>query len=230
VNEADVGILAPSIPAPLSRDLLAIERGSLVTDDIRVLSVFRLDAYGRKGGRELVAAIAALRSEGYSVTLTLAGRDAPNEYLNRDLERFRDWLSVIRSPSVAALVKCYANATLFALATRQQGCLDRGGEGFGIVLAEAALASLPVLAPACGGSRDAFIEGVTGVSPSDQSLDALTDVLRWMLDHPQETRTMGANGRRWAQRAFDPCAYPARVADVVWGQGVHRQWLGLQFT
>jgi glycosyltransferase involved in cell wall biosynthesis len=230
VDDRDVGILAPSVPAPLVRDLLAIDRGCRPVQDVRMLSVFRLGDYVLKGGPELVGAVAWLRSEGYSVTLTFAGRDAPNELLDRDLERYGEWLTVVRSPSEATLVDHYANATLFALATRQQGRPRPFGEGFGIVLAEAALAGLPVLGPASGGSRDAFIEGVTGVSPRDQSLGSLIDIIRWMLDHPQEALVMGTNGRRWARRAFDPGAYPARVADVVWGQGTYLRWLGLQFA
>jgi phosphatidyl-myo-inositol dimannoside synthase len=229
VGDGDVAILVPSIPATLVRDLLAIDRAPPPTQEQRVLSVLRLGAYARKGGRELVGALARLRSEGYSVTLTLAGRDAPSELLDRDLEDHGEWLKVVRSPSAAALVGCYAKATLFALATRQQGRPRPAGEGFGIVLAEAALAGLPVLGPAYGGSRDAFIEGVTGASPRDQSLDSLTDILRWMFDNPNEVETMGANGRRWARRAFDPDSYPARVADVVWGQGTYVRWLGVEF-
>jgi phosphatidyl-myo-inositol dimannoside synthase len=224
MGDKDLRVLTPSVSASLARNLLAIEGDSRPAQGAHVLSVFRLGDYAGKGGSELVRAVAALRSEGYSVTLTLAGRDAPNELLDRDLERFRDWMTVVRSPSMATLIGCYTEASLFALATREHG------EGFGIVLAEAALAALPVLGPACGGSRDAFIEGVTGVSPRDHSIGSLTDLLRWMLDHPQEVRTMGVNGRTWARQAFDPACYPARVANVLWGKGAYPYWLDLQFA
>ena len=163
-------ILAPNVQTELFSRLLGIERVSpLAGHELRVLSVFRLQDYAGKGGRQLVGALADLRASGHPIALTVAGRDAPSELLDADLARHGRWLTAVRSPSTADLVACYEDADLFVLATRQQRRPFPAGEGFGIVLAEAALAGLPVIGPASGGSHDAFIEGVTGVSPGDDS-------------------------------------------------------------
>ena len=70
------------------------------------------------------------------------------------------------------LVDLYGGADIFVLASRQHRRPGPAGEGFGIVLAEAALAGLPVMAPANDGSRDAFVPGLTGMRPVDQSVEA----------------------------------------------------------
>ena len=228
--DAHCGVLAPGIPASIFGDLVSIDRSTLNTDPLKVLSVFRLEDYGQKGGPELVRATAQLRADGHAIRLTIAGRDGTSELLERDLNRYGDLLTVIRSPSSESLLSCYADANVFALATRQQGPPQPYGEGFGIVLAEAALAGLPVVAPASGGSHDAFLEGVTGVSPRDQSIKSLTDVMSWLASHPMEALIMGTNGREWARQVFRPASYSDQVADIVWGQGSYLRWKGLRLV
>jgi glycosyltransferase involved in cell wall biosynthesis len=104
------------------------------------------------------------------------------------------------------------------------------GEGFGIVLTEAALAGLTVVAPANDGSRDAILPGITGLRPADQSMDALATTLRWIANHRTESELIGRNARVWANRAFDPNAYPPKVSSLLWGRGINDDWLGLMLN
>jgi glycosyltransferase involved in cell wall biosynthesis len=86
------------------------------------------------------------------------------------------------------------------------------GEGFGLVLLEAQAAGTPVIAPAYGGSREAYIEGVTGVAPSDESAEALTRILRDLLKDPARLGSMGEHAAQWAQQAFAPENYAPLTA------------------
>ena len=74
-----------------------------------------------------------------------------------------------------------AAADLFILATRTRRGRRACGEGFGLVLLEAQAAGTPVVGPAYGGSRDAYMESVTGVAPVGESAEALAVVLGDLL-------------------------------------------------
>jgi glycosyltransferase involved in cell wall biosynthesis len=220
-------LLPPLVAGDLFERLLAIPRPTADHPTLRVLSVFRLDDYENKGGPELVGAVTQLRSEGHDITLTIAGIAGREALLNAP--PCDDWLRVVPSPSSEQLVTLYTEADVFVLATRQHRSPHPAGEGFGIVLAEAALAGLPVVAPANDGSSDAFLPGITGLRPSDQSALTLGIALRWVAEHRVEARLMGRNGRAWARRAFDPSVYRDRVASVFLERGTPHQWLGLAF-
>ncbi len=118
----------------------------------------------------------ALRKLGHPVSLTIAGTDGPSQRLDADIQCHGEWIERVRSPTRKELVDLYGGADVFVLASRQHRRPGPAGEGFGIVLAEAALAGLPVIAPANDGSRDAFVPGLTGMRPVDQSVDGLTDI------------------------------------------------------
>jgi glycosyltransferase involved in cell wall biosynthesis len=97
------------------------------------------------------------------------------------------------------------------LATRTRAGRDAVGEGFGLVLAEAQVAGTPVIAPAYGGSRDAYLDGVTGVAPAGESAGDLAEVLRQLLRHPGLLAEMGKRAAEWARECFAPDAYALRA-------------------
>lgn len=182
-----------------------------------LLSVFRLEDSVRKGSLVITQAAESLRTSWPALTVTLAGLGPAPEQLKR-LQVGRPWLKVIESPTEEALADLYRTASLFVLATRTS--IERRhafGEGFGIVLIEAQLAGLPVVAPASGGSNDAFIEGSTGRRVSDESPEALAQVIEEMLIDSVTLDTFGTNASRWASSAFDPEIYGRTVERVVFG-------------
>jgi phosphatidylinositol alpha-1,6-mannosyltransferase len=78
------------------------------------------------------------------------------------------------------------------------------GEGFGLVLLEAQAAGTPVIAPAYGGSHEAYIEGVTGVAQVDESAEALTTTLHDLLKDPARLAWMGRHAAQWTRQAVTP--------------------------
>jgi glycosyltransferase involved in cell wall biosynthesis len=84
-----------------------------------------------------------------------------------------------------------AAADLFVLATQTRSGRRAVGEGFGLVLLEAQAAGTPVIAPAYGGSREAYIEGVTGVAPLDESAEALLRSLQDLLETSRPVDSAG---------------------------------------
>jgi glycosyltransferase involved in cell wall biosynthesis len=84
------------------------------------------------------------------------------------------------------------------------------GESFGLVIAEAMAAGLPVVTHPCEGLKDnAQLElvehGITGLVA--QSAEEYAFAVAWLFEHPEEARRMGRAGREKARRLY--------AADVV---------------
>jgi glycosyltransferase involved in cell wall biosynthesis len=216
VRSGEVRVLPPGIPADRYERLVRL-RSTDSTRTLRLLSVFVLRQFSNKGGPSLVEACETLRSQGTEVHLTIAGRGPVPDALATAAQA-RGWMRVIESPSDDALDSLYLQADVFVLASRTRVTRgEQSGEGFGIVLAEAALAGLPVVAPAFGGSSEAYLDGITGLHPRDETPTALAATLRWIRDHPAESARMGANGRVWAAARFSPDSYRAAVCSLFLG-------------
>jgi phosphatidylinositol alpha-1,6-mannosyltransferase len=174
----------------------------------RIVTAFRLAQWRTKGLRQLVEAVAALGR--LDICLTICGSgNAPDDLLRMVSEY--SWCILRPGLSDDDLALELAAADLFVLATQTRRGHSAVGEGFGLVLLEAQVAGTPVIAPVYGGSRDAYIEGVTGVAPSDESVEALTRTLHDLLKDPARLARMGRHAAQWSRQAFSPEQY-ARLA------------------
>lgn len=215
-------LLPPSLTPERYRAFRAVggERTGPPSSPFRILSVFRMSAATGKGASVLLQAGDILRSKRNDFTLTLAGLGEPDEGVARSAGERADWADVVVSPSLDALAKLYAESDLFVLATRTRaGRGHPSGEGFGIVLVEAQLAGLAVVPPASGGSADAFLPGVTGVRPADESAEALATTIESLLGDPTTLATLGRNGHEWAAERFSPERYRTEVATALFADG-----------
>jgi phosphatidylinositol alpha-1,6-mannosyltransferase len=175
---------------------------------IGLVSTFRLSDWQDKGLPQLVAAVTALgRPE---IRLTICGSGDPPSGLLRLVSEHR-WCTLRSGLSDLDLATELATADLFVLATQTRSGRRAVGEGFGLVLLEAQAAGTPVVGPAYGGSHEAYVEGVTGVAPSDESAEALTTTLHDLLEDRARLAWMGGCAAQWARQAFDPQRY-AQVA------------------
>ena len=176
---------------------------------IRLATAFRLSDWRTKGLPQLVEAVTALGRP--DVHLTICGSGNPPADLLRLISKHP--CCVLR-PGLSDddLARELAAADLFVLATQTKSGRGAVGEGFGLVLLEAQAAGTPVIAPAYGGSHEAYIEGVTGVATSDESAEALTRTLHDLLKDPARLRSMGEQAAQWAQQAFAPENYARLTA------------------
>jgi glycosyltransferase involved in cell wall biosynthesis len=173
---------------------------------VRLMTSFRLSGWREKG---LPALVEAIRLTGRTdIQLTVCGSGAPEPELN-ELITATPFCSLRSNLPDADLAAEFAAADLFVLATRLQNAPIAAGEGFGLVLLEAQVAGTPVVAPAYGGSSDAFRAGVTGASPADQSPQALARVLGEILSDPQRIGEMGIAAAAWSREQFHPARYAA---------------------
>jgi phosphatidylinositol alpha-1,6-mannosyltransferase len=172
----------------------------------RIVTAFRLADWRDKGLPELITALAALGRP--DVQLAICGSGSPPPDLMR-LIRAYPWCTVWAGLADRELASQLAAADLFVLATRTRPGRRACGEGFGLVLLEAQLAGTPVVAPAHGGAPDAYLDGITGTAPIDESPAALAGLLDPLLKDPARLGQMGRQAAAWAAERFDPDRYAA---------------------
>ena len=94
-------------------------------------------------------------------------------------------------------------------------------EGFSLALLEAMARGLPCVATDAGGNREALAEGA-GLLYAPGDLDALTDALRRLLDHPEDARRMGEVASRRARSEFDVSRTVERT-EAVYARALERR-------
>ena len=179
------------------------------TQGLQLATAFRLADWREKGLPELVEAVKAQRRT--DIRLTICGSGEPTPDLRR-LVASLDWCTLRVGLTDSELAIQLASADLFVLATRTRTGRHANGEGFGLVLLEAQVAGTPVIAPAYGGSSDAYMDGVTGVSPVDESAEALATAISEILEDPIRLALMRKRAAQWARESFAPELYPRLVA------------------
>jgi glycosyltransferase involved in cell wall biosynthesis len=151
----------------------------------------------RKNVRLLFRAYAAVRRDlSDAPKLILAGTAAPTREdwdVARELGIY-EWVEFCENPRVDELAKLYREATLFILASNE--------EGFGIVLAEAMASGIPVVSTRCGGPESIVVEGSTGCLTPVGDHQALAMRLRELLTNAAKRGEMGREARRVAERRF----------------------------
>lgn len=87
-------------------------------------------------------------------------------------------------------------------------------EGFGIVLLEAMLASLPVVATRVSAIPEIVVDGETGLLADAGDAQTLAEHARALLDDPERGRRLGANGLRRAHADFSVARMTDRTLSV----------------
>ncbi len=174
----------------------------------QLVTAFRLSDWRTKGLPQLLEAVANLRRGDIRVIVCGTGEPPPD--LRQHTSRY-SWCTLRPALDDADLARQLADADLFVLATRTACGRLSSGEGFGLVLLEAQVTGTPVLAPAFGGSRDAFVDGVTGRAPRDESVGALSVVLDDLLADRARLERMGRHAAEWSRYQFLPQRYAARA-------------------
>jgi glycosyltransferase involved in cell wall biosynthesis len=101
------------------------------------------------------------------------------------------------------LAALYRECDVFVLPSRGKGIGGvAGGEGFGRVYVEAALAGKPVVGSRCGGASEAALHGKTGFVVDPESSDEVAEALLIILQDRELAERMGSAGRTWALDMF----------------------------
>jgi phosphatidylinositol alpha-1,6-mannosyltransferase len=202
-------ILPPALSQKWFDTLVASASSTRPSPGFQLATAFRLEAWQAKGLPQLIHAVAAMGRN--DIHLTICGSGNPPSDLLRLLDD-HSWCTLRVGLTDGELAQQLATADVFVLATRTNGGRHSAGEGFGLVLLEAQVAGTAVIAPAHGGSSDAYVEGVTGVAPTNETAEALGRVLDELLRNPARVAWMGKCAADWAREAFAPERYAELVA------------------
>lgn len=165
-----------------------------------------------KGGRLLIAAMAALRDSHPGLRLTVIGDGPDRAFLEDaarplgDRVRFTGYLS---QDEVAGV-----------LAGADALCLPSFAEGVPVVLMEAMAAGRPVISTRITGIPELVEDGVSGLLVPPSDADALRTAIARLADDPALRHRMGAAGRARVRAEFDVRAEARRLAALFRGDPV----------
>jgi glycosyltransferase involved in cell wall biosynthesis len=183
--------VAPADASPAAVDRLR-ERAALTPADEVVTFLGRLHPIKRL---DLLAdAFAAVRHSRPNARLVIAGPDeggyrARIEALFAPIADATRWLGAVDAETTSAL---------FAASQAVVQCSD--SESFGLSIAEALTAGVPVVVTKRSGWTDVDTNGC-GFSVAHEPV-AIADGLLRLLDNRADAAAMGARGRAWARRVF----------------------------
>jgi glycosyltransferase involved in cell wall biosynthesis len=212
VGTCPAAVLPPGVSSSWYQTLVSTD---VPRDPYRIVTVFRLADWRDKGLPALLTAVRLLGDERVSVEVCGSGPVPPGLAALVDATPF---CRLGTGLSDVELARALAGAGLLVLATRTRAGGNAYGEGFGMVLMEAQLAGTPIVAPAYGGSGDAYQPGLTGVAPVDESPEALAAALRPLLDGNELRARMGRAAADWSRARFDPDAYAHHAVATLLGQ------------
>lgn len=172
----------------------------------RILTVGRLTR--QKDHATFVAALGAMAREGLAFTARVVGDGELLEPL-RDRARgagLADRLTFCRLLSHHETLREYAEADIFALSSRWEGCPT--------VILEAMAHGVPVVATSVGGVPELVEDGVSGMLVPPEDPDALAQALARLTRDRDLRLTMGLAARQRAAH-FDPAVRFAHLSRLV---------------
>jgi colanic acid/amylovoran biosynthesis glycosyltransferase len=99
------------------------------------------------------------------------------------------------------LRKLFQEADIFVLTSVK--ATDGDMEGQGLVLQEAQAVGLPVLSTLHNGIPEGVIDGKSGFLVPERDVDALTERLQYLIEHPELWPEMGRCGRKFVEVKYD---------------------------
>jgi glycosyltransferase involved in cell wall biosynthesis len=191
----DEGPSAPSNPSP--------EEAGILPDTPLAVAVGRLIA--QKDHPTLLRAFALVREQVPGAQLAILG-SGPLETETRGLADALGLSDAVTMPGRVEVRDWLERADVFVHTSRW--------EGFGIVLLEAMLASLPVVAVRVSAVPEIVLHDKTGVLADAGDTEALAAGITGLLSDPQHARRLGQAGLARARSEFSVARMVDRTLDV----------------
>ena len=160
-----------------------------------------------KGIIQFLGAIRVLRARGFRVQGVVAGPFEGSRVLAQDLDRAVQENVVAYLGPISNPLETYWAMDVF--------CFPSMREGFPIAPLEAQACGLPIVTTTATGCRDAVLAGSTGLVVRAGDVDALSQALEHFCLNPDQRRSMGNAGRKWAKAHFERQMVVNRFSDWI---------------
>jgi glycosyltransferase involved in cell wall biosynthesis len=188
---------------PSARSEVTPEQAGISADSPLVLAIGRL--IEQKDHETLLRAFVRVRDQQPSARLAILGWGVLEER-TRALVQELGLGDVVLLPGRVEPRAWLERADVFAHTSRW--------EGFGIVLLEAMLARLPVVATRVSAVPEIVADGETGLLVDAGDATAVADALTALLENPAQRRSLGQAGLARAQAEFSVARMTRRTIDV----------------
>jgi glycosyltransferase involved in cell wall biosynthesis len=172
------------------------KRRSAGTEGLTLLFCGRLNGPHQQKGVDILLRAMQLILKQHRVTLEIVGT-GPRE---RQYKKMTGQLGIENHVKFLGFIpgdglpRIYANADLFVLPTRR--------ESFGLTLAEAMAAGLPVVSTSITAVPEVVSDGETGLLVPPNNPEKLAAAVNLLLGQPEKMRVMGQKGRVRAKELF----------------------------
>jgi len=170
-------------------------------DPWRVLSVSRLVPI--KGCEYLIQAVAQIHHQGVNIRLDIYGDGDRRRQLEGLIVKLgaSHYITLHGAVLQEVLVREFQCADIFALASVPLPWGD--ADGLPTVLIEALANELPTVSTQVTGIPEIIQDGITGLCVPPGDIQQLANAILWMIQHPEEARQMGQQGRQLVLAQFD---------------------------
>jgi glycosyltransferase involved in cell wall biosynthesis len=177
----------------LRADKYIQNRPAYIKEKVNILFVGRLVYY--KGCEVLLKAFCSV----HGAELTMIGTGKLDQKLKEMAVEYglTDKVHFLGSVSDEILCKAFEECDVFVLPSIYKS------EAFGIVQIEAMAYGKPVINTRLpGGVPYVSLNGITGLTVEPSDIEALTNAMQWMVDHPKERESMGMRARERVKEHF----------------------------
>jgi colanic acid/amylovoran biosynthesis glycosyltransferase len=189
------------------------ERSAPETGPVRVLTVSRLVPI--KGLEYAVRGVARALRAGADLEYQIVGEGPERPALESLIARegVAGRVRLLGARERSAVIELLGQAHVFMLTsvTTPEGDV----EGQGLVLLEAGLCGLPVVATRHNGFPEALIDGQSGFLVPERDPDAIADRLVYLSSHTDTWAELGRRGRQHVRQDYDLADRGRRLVDLI---------------
>jgi colanic acid/amylovoran biosynthesis glycosyltransferase len=177
-----------------------------------ILSIGRLQEV--KGFEYSIAAMAILRKRFPELRYLIVGEGSLGPKLQAliDAEGLSDAVFLVGKKDDTEIGELIRKACAFIVPSVRAS--NGSEEGQGLVVQEAGMAGIPVVAAETGGIPDGVIDGKTGFLVPEKNAEAIAEKVRFLLENPDSAREMGARARDFVSGRYDVAALAKDIAKL----------------
>ena len=204
-----------TIPLAVDYDYFRPTSSKMRDGVLHLCSLSRLEKF--KGHDFLIRVISSLPSKyKEKISLTIGGNGPYKESLvalTREL-RLEDTIGFEGFIDDGKLCDFYSSADIFVLCTREELGL-KNVEGFGLVFVEAQACGTAVIGTRAGGIPDAVKDGYGGWLITQDSQKELSELLMFLIDHPEIVAEEGLKARQRAIQEYSWQNYYKALSGII---------------